>query len=292
LKRAVLLAGAIALVALNMGVASATIDRDITWTQMGGSGSEAWLCDMSGTGTFYEYAKGSSGDDSLVFTAYGDDNCAKGLAGNDIIYGEDVSTLQDVLFGQGGADDIFGYDGVDVLHGGAGNDYIEGNAVTDYLYGGNGDDEIYGGASADDIFGGDMCTENPEPVGSPPTYYGAAGIGTNYYPYDPYDFDRSDGWGGDDLTYYPDIYALPDCSAAVGGADTIYAGGGDDYIWEGNSDNWSDGEADYIDCGAGDSDHVEYGPEDTVVNCELDAVGNTLSGSTLTEGPKTPGDPP
>ena len=243
------------------------------------SGHEAWLCDMDDGGVdliettptnpleYFTYSKGGSGGDVMNFYQYGDINCAKGLSGDDYIYGDEGI---DYLFGNGGVDEIYGNDYPDVIDGGVGADYVSGGPYPDILYGGYGDDVVYGNASGDSLFGGYLCVESWSiPYG--------AGSGTNYYGYHAYDPDGDGIWESGE-SWFPDVFYLPECST-TGGADELYGGGGNDYIWEGNSDNWSDGEADYVDGGNG-TDFCAVGPEDTYVNCENVNV--------LDEGPFTP----
>lgn len=94
---------------------------------------------------------------------------AKSLVGLDVVsvdlglYIEGTS-LNDTLFGSGGADEIHGRLGNDFLSGGGGNDWLfgeEGNdslsggAGNDFLSGGTGDDTLVGGSGADTLIGGE-----------------------------------------------------------------------------------------------------------------------------------------
>ncbi|MEM7315564.1 MAG: calcium-binding protein, partial [Planctomycetota bacterium] len=74
-----------------------------------------------------------------------------GNANNDILRGRDGD---DTLFGGSGIDDITGGSGNDSINGGNGNDVIDGNSGNDTIVGSNGNDSILGGGGVDDINGG------------------------------------------------------------------------------------------------------------------------------------------
>jgi serralysin len=60
----------------------------------------------------------------------------------------------DVIYGNGGNDNIEGGDGHDVIYGGSGNDFLAGDFDNDRLYGGAGDDRLMGGWDNDLLNGG------------------------------------------------------------------------------------------------------------------------------------------
>ena len=68
---------------------------------------------------------------------------------NDRIIG---SVNRNVIYGEGGNDNLRGNDQNDTIYGGAGNDLIYGGAGDDVLYGDGGKDKIYGGAGDDTIY--------------------------------------------------------------------------------------------------------------------------------------------
>lgn len=123
-----------------------------------------------------------------------------------------------------------------------GADTIRGRGGVDILFGGNNADEIFAGPGADNIFGGDFCRE------------------TGYWGFQ----ERADREGWPDLSDR-------ECNVGPNEADRLHGGDGDDWIWESNSDNYSDGYEDLIWCGAG-YDIAAVGEEDTIVvpgDCEV-----------------------
>lgn len=77
-----------------------------------------------------------------------------GTTGNDTINFTAVGDRADHVFSGAGDDDVRGGDGGDVLITGSGNDTVFGNAGTDLIYGGDGDDNIQAGQDNDTVFGG------------------------------------------------------------------------------------------------------------------------------------------
>jgi Ca2+-binding RTX toxin-like protein len=103
---------------------------------------------------------GTSGDDILTSTAFGNDSMV-GNDGDDFVFaGSGRDTVQggagnDQLFGQGGnGDRLFGGDGDDTVSGGNGHDSVFGDAGDDVLLGGSGNDVLTGGLGDDNIDGG------------------------------------------------------------------------------------------------------------------------------------------
>ncbi len=86
-----------------------------------------------------EQVNGSLYDDMI--TGDGNANDLYGYNGND------------KLFGSVGADNLFGMEGNDYLEGGPGEDTVEGGAGDDTIMGGTGNDHIYGGAGNDTLYG-------------------------------------------------------------------------------------------------------------------------------------------
>ena len=123
------------------------------------------------------------------------------------------STLDDRIYGNGGADTISGFNGNDRLAGGADNDVIDGGLGNDLIAGQDGNDRIIGGAGSDVISGGsgdDIIIGYGD--GSQPT-----------------DVDVFEGGTGDDKLYGgagTDIYRF----ARGDGRDTIIDLGGTDRI--------------------------------------------------------------
>lgn len=65
------------------------------------------------------------------------------------------NTLDNLITGAGGNDNLSGLDGLDTLHGGAGNDTLNGGNGNDLLNGDAGNDSLVGGAGNDQLNGGD-----------------------------------------------------------------------------------------------------------------------------------------
>ena len=97
----------------------------------------------------------------IVGAAIGSDPVTKtGSSGANILYGQggsdqiDGGAGNDILFGQGGDDYLIGNVGNDTLYGCIGNDVLEGGEGKDRLEGGAGDDTLDGGEGADKLYGG------------------------------------------------------------------------------------------------------------------------------------------
>ncbi|WP_282078314.1 M10 family metallopeptidase C-terminal domain-containing protein [Epibacterium ulvae] len=71
-------------------------------------------------------------------------------SGSDIVIG---NTLDNMLWGHRGADDLYGARGNDTLFGGRGNDELFGGGGSDNLFGAQGRDELFGGGGSDNLFG-------------------------------------------------------------------------------------------------------------------------------------------
>lgn len=139
------------------------------------------------------------------------------------------STWIDAIVGGGGADVLNGRGGADSIDGQGGNDTVSTTGAPGVLYGGNGSDTVTGGPGEQDIFGGGVCTE------------------TSYW-----------GFGGGPST---------DPCNVGDGSDHLYGMGGDDWLWESNSDQHGDGVVDYLDGGPG-NDFCAAEAIDVVTGCE------------------------
>ena len=176
-------------------------------------------------------------DSGETFWGNSQHNCVDMKGGPDNAYGDDDN---DAILGGNGADRLEGQDSGDGVNGQNGADTILGNEGVDIVYGGDGDDDVFGGTESDSVFGDDFS-------------------------------DASDHYGFS----YPDPQCddYPECSQAVGGGSDVLGGeAGDDWLWESNSDSYSDGVYDYLDGGAG-YDYCAYGPEDESVRCEWGPMG-------------------
>jgi Ca2+-binding RTX toxin-like protein len=132
-------------------------------------------------------------------------------AADDTVFGTDGN---DLMFGNGGHDELHGGDGNDLMFGhagqddfwlGAGNDTVYGGDDQDIILAGDDSDRVYGG-NGDDIFSGENGTD---------MLYGDAG--------------NDEIWGGADKDV---IYGGTgdDRLEGDGGNDTIYGGSGADRI--------------------------------------------------------------
>ena len=142
-----------------------------------------------------------------------------GGAGNDYLFAQDQANdlaaailASETQPGTGARGDwLSGDDGNDILVGGAGNDVLLGGVGEDLLIGGGGNDHIYG------------------------DQHGAASI--------DWTLTRTIADEDSNIVYRSDITNGTRVAAAVGAADVIYGGAGDDWI-EGGQGN------DFIDAGA------------------------------------------
>jgi Ca2+-binding RTX toxin-like protein len=98
---------------------------------------------------------GSNFGSEIVFGGAGRDTI-NGRGGDDLIYGDQISTESSIA---DGSDNIDGGQGNDTILGGGGNDSINGNEGADIISGGDGDDVIDGGTGYDVIYGGDGADE-------------------------------------------------------------------------------------------------------------------------------------
>lgn len=113
--------------------------------QIGGGGFVSWVDGIFGgytiaAGVIIENAIGGDGDDLIIGNGVANELNGNGGA--------------DLIFGGAGDDSIFGNDGNDELFGGLGNDLILGGDGSDQSFGGIGNDELDGGLGDDQSFGG------------------------------------------------------------------------------------------------------------------------------------------
>jgi YD repeat-containing protein len=231
---------------------------------------------------------GGSGDDTLVAGSTGPnwassetgDNDVDGGTGNALIYGAGGSdTLiagdgNSTVFGGDGDESIVGGDGNDELVGGDGSDTIDARQTTGTeliqagtgnttIYGGDGSDHIQGTSGTDLIYAGDGGTEatpTEVDVGSGNTIvYGGDGV------------DKIFGGTGADVLYAGDggTEVNPTLVKAGSGATTIHGGAGTDYLID------TIGGADSIIAGTGNEYLIGSGSDTLVAG----AGDNTLSGA-------------
>ncbi len=90
---------------------------------------------------------------------------ARGLAGNDTIYGSmDAENINgnhgnDLILGSGGNDTLLGGQGKDTIYGNDGSDKINGNTGDDLLFGGRGEEDTLWGGQGNDTLVGDFSRD-------------------------------------------------------------------------------------------------------------------------------------
>ena len=181
--------------------------------------------------------------DNLLVTNEADPNRADILydnAGNDLLQG--LGGNDTLIAWRGGDDVLEGGSGRDYLSGGAGHDTLVGGDDSDVLLGGEGEDLLIGGGGNDTIYG---------------DQHGAASI--------DWTLTRTIAVVDSNTTYRSDTTHGTRVAAAVGAADVIYGGAGDDWI-EGGPGN------DFIEAGA-DNDVVFGGEGSDVI---LGGTGNDV----------------
>ncbi len=193
-----------------------------------------------------------AGDDTISATQGGDDLIEAGSgrdqvyagAGNDVVIG---GTEADILSGGAGDDRLYANTQMDVaiaiaqgnaqtgsglkgdwLAGGAGDDTLVGSTGNDVLSAGSGSDLLIGGAGDDDILGD--------------TDYVATG------------FDWTVTNSNGTRLFSPVVE-----QAAVGAADVIYAGNGNDHVWAGQGNDVAFGEGGDDKLAGGDGNDILIG---------------------------------
>ena len=210
--------------------------------------------ELVGTGNIN--GKGNSLDN--VITGTDGANELRGGAGNDRLEGGIGSDKlygdlgNDTLIGGRDRDYLYGGDGDDYLSGGAGNDMLYGNADNDVLFGGEGNDSLEGGAGNDTLYG----------EAGDDTLYGGA---DRDYLYGGDGDDYLSGDAGNDMLYGDagndslDGGAGNDSLEGGQGTDTLSGGAGNDTLIGGADKDYlygGDGD-DYLSGGAGND--VLYG---------------------------------
>ncbi|HEX2196758.1 MAG TPA: calcium-binding protein [Actinomycetota bacterium] len=196
------------------------------------------------------------------------------------------------------------------LEGGSGHDVMYGNDGYSVFTGGDGNDTMYGRGSRDDYWyetpdwGHDVIVDLPDPdwhnMLSLTTFHDDLVIDLNSSGDQPemrtVDGDATVDWDDDAITfvfgaYGDDVVMGNELDNIVDskGDDTIYGGGGYDFIQAVDPEGFAiifgdegddvidvrdaiyprDGAGDTVDCGAGDADSVRFDEGDTVTNCEI-----------------------
>ncbi len=144
--------------ALNTGVALGggvwSVDSaDINDVQLVPSATTSGTVSLTVTAIATETEGGDTSSTSHTIDVTFDslDSVIMGSAGDDNIDGDESN---DVISAKDGADVVSGGDGNDYISGGEGDDQIKGDAGNDQLFGGAGDDQLEGG-DGDDILSGD-----------------------------------------------------------------------------------------------------------------------------------------
>ncbi|WP_134678860.1 M10 family metallopeptidase [Paracoccus ravus] len=207
------------------------------------------------------------GSSSLVSTVQranlGDGNFASGNVYNALLYNGDTRSLIENVIGGSGNDTIYGNQANNTIWAGAGNDRVQANAGMDTVYGQDGNDVIVDILAMFD-------TENDY-------YDGGAGIDTLIHDLNwvsTVAFNLNTGWstyngnrdrllnienltvGGDASVTGSNVANLlivngsgDNAINALGGSDTVYAGGGNDVITD--TEGMGSADDDYYDGGAG-----------------------------------------
>jgi Ca2+-binding RTX toxin-like protein len=218
---------------------------------------------------------GTSDPDTLKGTDDGND-FIYGRGGADTIKGFGEEAALDYLHGQGGPDKIFGGSGPDALVGGAGDDELSGGVDFDYYYFGSGwgDDFISDGAASSNLvaFRGGPNANTPVVTedlvvklvsGDGPEVKTEGGGST--VEWEGNAINQVSGGSGDDRITGNLVANFVNAGP---GADTVFGGGGDDYV------RVNDGSSgDVVDCGedvfGSDRDTVYFDAGDQIAdNCE------------------------
>ena len=187
-----------------------------------GKGGDDWISARGGDdriegGDGRDVINAGDGNDLLIGNA--DADLLGGGAGDDHLFAQEEIDLTDVDLQVGGS-------GRELLAGGAGDDILVGAATSDALFGGAGDDVILGGGGDDDLLGDrDVSTSGNDRDWS---------------------LTRSIITAGD-ITRYQHSYGgsfTGNNEASPAGADVLYGGAGNDWIFAGAGDDLADGGAD------------------------------------------------
>lgn len=162
------------------GGASDTLYGNDGHDYLAGNGGDDFLYGGAGHDTLYggagaDYMEGNDGNDVYLVDNVGDTVAEASGEGTDEVYsnlssytlGSDVENLtnnvggstfhgignglDNVLYGQGGADTLEGLGGNDTIRGNAGGDVLDGGANDDLIVGGSGADVLTGGSGSDNF---------------------------------------------------------------------------------------------------------------------------------------------
>jgi Ca2+-binding RTX toxin-like protein len=194
----------------------------------------------------------------MIDDATGDADVLRGGDGEDLLFG---SGGNDQLWGESGEDYMLGHVGDDQLNGGAGDDILEGRDGSDRLAGEQGQDILVGGSPVagaldgnDMLFGGD----NHDYI-----------AGDNAIIFSTGTTSSADG----SQMRVVQLLDISTTDQAIGGADMIMGGTGNDHLWGQMGDDTISGqEGDDVIEGNGDDDAIDGGSEND------DIVGGSSAG--------------
>ncbi len=240
-----------------------------------------------------------TGDNATLNTSQGGTNndSISGGAGNDTLNG---LLANDTLNGDGGNDQLFGGAGSDSLYGGTEDDTLDGGAANDQLFGGAGNDYLFAGNAVNgdnDVLdggvgfsdtvdfsqvttGGVSFTVNSS--GTVNVTYGGGGTRTDALVgiENIVGTGAADSITGDSIGNFISGAGGADVLTGLGGNDTLLGGVGNDQLFGGTGDDYlyagdfSTGDADLLDGGAGGSDTVDFSSGDNGVIVTLGTGGN------------------
>ncbi len=243
----------------------------------GGNGDDVLRPGSSGIAAG-DLFNGGRGIDTLDFAGFNNDYWVDLTSGDFNVttggYASTVASIEnvtagngdDLLTGNGSANELTGNGGNDAITGLGGNDTLNGGAGNDSLYGGDGDDDLTSGSGVDSAYGGagdDVLRPGSTGIAAGDLFNGGSGIDTldfagfsNSYRVDLQtgDFDVVTGGyastvasienvtagnGNDDLTGNGSANVLDgnggnDTIDGGAGADTLHGGDGDDDLTSGS----------------------------------------------------------
>jgi hypothetical protein len=208
--------------------------------------------------------------DTARLTIYTVDQIISGTAGADNIVGGSLNdaingeTGNDILSGGDGHDTVSGSEGSDILYGNAGNDYLSGGADNDSLFGGA-DNDYLDGDAGDDLVDGGTGDDIVQGGDGDDSIYGGAGN------------DKLEGEDGYDLL--------------VGGAgdDSLFGGSGVDILFggAGNDELTGGGDVDTFVWSNGDEGTEAVPAMDVIHDFTVGVGGDVLNLADMLQGENT-----
>ncbi len=205
--------------------------------------------------------------DNAQLALYTLDQVLSGTSGIDNIAG---GTLNDAIIGEDGDDVLAGGGGDDSLSGGAGNDIMTGGVGNDYLSGGDGQDNLAGGTGRDTL-SGDSGDDLVDGGAGDDVVLGGAG---DDLVFGGSGDDRLEGGSGNDVL------------TGGSGNDQLFGDAGDDRLVGGSGDDsliGGDG-IDIFALEAGDEGSVGLAAVDTIADFTLGSGGDVLDLSDMLQG--------